>query len=86
VVSANTLSKSLLRTVAGQIQREYPSVRYWPCYELFQRNDIFEPDGRHVKVSSVNHIVGTFLENYGSGGFSSPPSRGARSSATEFMQ
>ncbi|TFG98527.1 MAG: hypothetical protein E4H11_00325 [Myxococcales bacterium] len=65
VVSANTLSKSLLRTVAGQIQREYPSVRYWPSYELAQRNDIFEPDGRHVKPSTVSHIVQTFLENYG---------------------
>jgi hypothetical protein len=65
VVSANTLSKSLLRTVAGQIQREYPSVRYWPSYELAQRNDIFEPDGRHVKVPTVSHIVQTFLENYG---------------------
>jgi hypothetical protein len=65
VVCANTLSKSLLRTVAGQIQREYPSVRYWPSYELAQRNDIFEPDGRHVKVPTVSHIVQTFLENYG---------------------
>jgi hypothetical protein len=40
-------------------------VRYWPCYELAQRNDIFEPDGRHVKLSTVSQFVQTFLENYG---------------------
>ena len=64
VVSANTLSKSLLRTVAGQIQREQPGVRYWPSYELAQRNDIFEEDGRHVRPDAVSHIVETFVENY----------------------
>lgn len=64
VVSANTLSKSLLRTVAGQIQRDHPYLRYWPSYELAQRNDIFEPDGRHVKLPTVSHIVEAFVENY----------------------
>jgi hypothetical protein len=64
VVSANTLSKSLLRTVAGQIQRDHPAVRYWPSYELAQRNDLFEADGRHVTPPSVRHIVDTFVENY----------------------
>jgi hypothetical protein len=65
VVAANTLGKSLLRTVAGQIQREDPAVRYWPSYELAQRNDIFDTDGRHVTPASVRHIVDTFVENYG---------------------
>lgn len=64
VVSANTLSKSLLRTVAGQIQRERSNVRYWPSYELAQRNDLYEPDGRHVTQPAVSHIVDTFVENY----------------------
>lgn len=64
VVAANTLSKSLLRTVAGQILRERPSVRYWPSYELAQRNDLFEPDGRHVTAPAVGHIVETFVANH----------------------
>lgn len=62
VVVANTESKSLLRTVAGQIEREFDNVSYWPSYELSLRHDVYEQDGRHIKKEVVDHIIDVFQE------------------------
>lgn len=64
IVTANVESKSLLRTVAGQICREFPFVHYWPSYELCMREDIYRPDGRHVRHDVVDMIVETFIKAY----------------------
>jgi hypothetical protein len=61
VIVANCESKSMLRTVAGQIMREYPSVRYWPSYEIANAHDIREADGSHVTADGVQMIMDAFL-------------------------
>lgn len=61
VVVANTETKSLLRTVAGQMEREFDDVHYWPSYELALREDLFAEDGRHVSGAGVAKIVDAFL-------------------------
>lgn len=62
VVVANTESKSLLRTVAGQIEREFDNVSYWPSYELSLRHDVYEQDGRHIQKDVVDHIIDVFQQ------------------------
>lgn len=64
VVVANNYSKSLLRTVAGQLESELQNVYYWPSFEIASRMDVFEADGRHVTDEGVGFIVGNFLKAY----------------------
>jgi hypothetical protein len=63
VIVANTYSKSLLRAVAGQVMHEYAAterVHYMPSYEVSQRIDIFEEDGRHVTENAARFITDLF--------------------------
>ena len=62
VVTANMMSKSTLRAVAGQLSRERPELVYWPSYEFAMAADIFQDDGRHVRPEAVKQIVSAFLE------------------------
>jgi hypothetical protein len=62
IVVANMESKSLLRTVAGQIEREFDNVVYWPSYEIAAYEDIYEEDGRHVTKAAVAKIINSFIE------------------------
>lgn len=63
VVVANMESKSLLRTVAGQISREYDNVHYYPSYEICLYNmDSFKEDLRHVTEKRVKSIMDTFVQ------------------------
>ena len=62
IVVANTETKSLLRAVAGQIEREFDDVVYWPSYEIALREDIFAEDGRHISPRGVRKVVEAFLE------------------------
>jgi hypothetical protein len=64
IVVANTETKSLLRTVVGQIEREFDDVVYWPSYEVALREDVFAEDGRHVSPRGVRKIVRAFLAAY----------------------
>jgi GSCFA family len=68
VVAANTYGKSMLRTVAGAIEVEFPHVTYWPSYELCTHADIYKPDGRHVRDDAVDHVVSQFLAAHAAGG------------------
>lgn len=61
IVVANMESKSILRTVAGQIEREFDNVLYWPSFEVASRENIFEQDGRHVSAAGVDKIVSAFV-------------------------
>ncbi|MGE0734873.1 MAG: GSCFA domain-containing protein [Alphaproteobacteria bacterium] len=72
IVVANVESKSLLRAVAGQICREFPAVQYWPSYELCTREDIYKPDGRHVRQDVIDMIVETFIKAYAQGAAPAP--------------
>ncbi len=62
VVVANTESKSILRAVAGQIEREFDHVIYWPSYEIARATDMFEADGRNVTRQGVARIIDAFVE------------------------
>jgi hypothetical protein len=65
VVVANCESKSLLRTVAGQISREYDNVHYYPSYEICMFNkNTFKKDLRHVTEHRVKSIMDTFVQTH----------------------
>jgi hypothetical protein len=70
IVKANTYGKSLLRTVAGALETEFPHLTYWPSYELCTHADIYKPDGRHARDDAVDHTVQRFLEAHAAGGSS----------------
>ena len=62
VVVANTESKSLLRTVCGEICRRFPNAHYWPSFEIcMNHDDSFQPDLRHVRRERVDSIIESFL-------------------------
>ncbi len=66
-VIANTESKSILRAVCGQIEREYDNVIYYPSYELAIHTDrptVFKPDGRHVKSKFISFIMSHFEDHF----------------------
>ncbi len=62
IVVANTESKSILRAVAAQVSKQMPNVVYWPSYEIALARDLFENDGRHVRVEGIDIIVDQFLK------------------------
>lgn len=62
VVVANTESKSMLRTVAAEIDRNYENVIYWPSYEICMNNEgSFKSDLRHVTQERVDTIMEAFV-------------------------
>lgn len=61
IVVANMESKSILRAVAAAITREFDNVVYWPSYEIALARDIYQEDGRHVRIDGVAAIVDQFL-------------------------
>lgn len=67
VLLANTYSKSMLRTVAGEIYRAYPHVDYFSSYEsvtLTHTPNVWNKDLIHVSDAFVGKIVDNLLKNY----------------------
>ena len=67
VLLANTYSKSMLRTVAGEIYRAYPHVDYFPSYEsvtLTRTPNVWNKDLIHVSDAFVGKIVDNLLRAY----------------------
>lgn len=64
VLSATTLSKSVLRAVAGEMQADWPEVDYFPSYELVTSAKAgaawFEPNLRSVREASVAQVMAVF--------------------------
>jgi hypothetical protein len=60
IVVANTMSKSTLRAVAGQVCRDDPTIIYWPSFELSMLSNIYCSDAHHVRRQVVRHIVSAF--------------------------
>ena len=64
VLSATSYSKSVLRTVAGEMQADYPQVDYFPSYELVTSAKAgaawFEPNLRSVKEAAVQKVMSVF--------------------------
>jgi len=67
VIVANTYSKSLLRTVAGDIAASNQNVDYFPSYEsvmLTKSWDVWLPDLVHVTDAFVGRIVSRLTDVY----------------------
>jgi hypothetical protein len=67
VVTANTYSKSLLRTVAQEWAAAHENVDYFPSYEIVQNSDrasVWQPDLTHVTKAGLRHIMDLFLQSY----------------------
>jgi hypothetical protein len=67
VITANTYSKSVLRSAAEWFRINYGNVDYFPSYEsimLSAREVVFEEDARHVKGGAVMHIMQKMTQNY----------------------
>ncbi|MEQ8733842.1 MAG: GSCFA domain-containing protein [Rhodospirillaceae bacterium] len=65
IYTANTLSKAVLRAVAGEVSSLYQNVTYFPSYEIVQilgAGAFQEKDGRHVKPEAVEIIMQAFLK------------------------
>ncbi len=66
VVIANTHSKAVMRTAAGEWAACHDNVHYFPSYEITMnstRGAAWHPDGRHVRRELVDHIMQTFIMN-----------------------
>jgi hypothetical protein len=58
-------SKSVLRAVAGTLQRQFEFVDYFPSYEIINatpfRGTFFESNQRSVNLAGVNHVMSMFF-------------------------
>lgn len=64
---ANTESKSILRSVAGQISEEFENVFYFHSYEIannYPKEKVFIDDARHVKKEFVSIIMDEFKKYF----------------------
>ncbi|OFI40059.1 hypothetical protein BIU82_00905 [Arthrobacter sp. SW1] len=68
VLTATTHSKAVLRAAAGEIERRYSDVDYFPSYEIvtsnFLGNDAFGPSGRDVKPEAVERVMAYFFSQH----------------------
>jgi hypothetical protein len=69
VLVSTTYSKSVLRVAAEMMQAEFPSVAYFPSYEIicgnFSRGNYFASDLRSVTEAGVDHVMRLFMRHYG---------------------
>jgi len=67
ILSATTESKSILRSVAGNISKKFDFVDYFPSYEIINstpfRGSFFEPNQRNVNIVGVNHVMKIFFDS-----------------------
>ncbi|MET0582162.1 MAG: GSCFA domain-containing protein [Pseudoxanthomonas sp.] len=75
VLTATTLSKSILRVAAEIVCSTLPQVFYFPSYEIvtgsFARGAYFASDLRSVTEPAVEHVMSLFLKHATAGGHSS---------------
>lgn len=67
IVSANTFSKSMLRTVAETWAFMHDNVHYFPSYEMVMNSNpkfAWENDCRHVRGEMAQHIMRIFTSHY----------------------
>lgn len=65
VLVATTWSKSVLRSVAGELAEDVPDIHYFPSYEIIcshpARGMFYEPDLRNVNPFGVNLVMSHFF-------------------------
>jgi hypothetical protein len=67
VVTANTLSKSMLRTIVDELSSKHKHVDYFPSYEMVvnsPRQLAWEDDMMHVDHRMVAHVMDCFTSSY----------------------
>lgn len=78
VLPATIYSKSVLRSVAGELAEDYPEISYFPSYEIISshpaRGMFFEPDLRNVNQFGVDYVMhhffsGSMGEEFAQSGF-----------------
>jgi hypothetical protein len=86
VLVATMESKSILRAVAGAIQRELPFVDYFPAYEIINappyRGSFFEPNQRTVSPAGVDHVMNNFFASLGAATEQAKPGKAQASRET----
>lgn len=64
VMSATSYSKSVLRSVCGEVSEKYPDVHYFPSYEIvvnpYRNGNAFEENKRSVRQEVVDVVMKTF--------------------------
>lgn len=68
VVVANMMSKSTLRSAAGEIAAHIEEIDYFPSYEAVMMSDpllVWQEDLRNVTEFIVNQIMNEFVQRYG---------------------
>ncbi|KIN63832.1 GSCFA family protein [Sulfitobacter noctilucicola] len=69
VLPATMYSKSVLRTVAGELAEDLADVDYFPSFEIVSSHpsagEFFEANMRSVKPAGVRKVMRTFLEAHG---------------------
>ena len=65
VLVATIQSKSILRSVAGELSEDYDSIHYFPSFEVISshpaRGMFFEPDLRNVNMFGVDLVMKHFF-------------------------
>lgn len=65
---STTYSKSVLRVAAEEASERFPSVAYFPSYEIivghYNKGAYFEPDLRSVTAAGVDHVMRCFFRNF----------------------
>lgn len=69
VLTATTYSKSVLRSVAGQLADEDPLIDYFPSYELIasppSAGFFYAPNQRDISTHGVETVMAQFLKAHG---------------------
>jgi len=68
-ITADSVSKSILRVAADELVRESGDDRlfYWPSYEIIREYygpDAYQDDRRHVKPQIIDRIMGMFVRRF----------------------
>lgn len=68
VLAATTYSKSVLRTVAGELAEDHADIDYFPSYELiaspFSRGFFYSPNLRSVEAQGVQSVMRVFFSQH----------------------
>jgi GSCFA family len=68
VLAATTYSKAVLRAVAGQLQKEFEDIDYFPSFEIvashWSKGAFFEPNLRSVTPDGVDAVMRIFFSEH----------------------
>ncbi len=86
VMASTAYSKAVLRSVAGELEREFDWVAYFASYEVItaapNAGRYFGPDWREVLPEGVAHVMGLFMKHFALGGDAGQEAEQAPASAS----